>query len=131
MSLELSYRCFKYFVIYFFTVTKNWSTLRYCFNKQVSREYCEVWFNFIKFFEERKTECRKIVTAHKKKLSWLDFDRSYTKWLSAISKIMFESMFIKVAEAISNLRHKGWWIPIVWTPIIYIGGLRFIEQIKN
>ena len=32
-------------------------------------------------------------------LSLLDFDRSCTRWLTTIFKIMFESMFIKVAEA--------------------------------
>ena len=45
------------------------------------------------------THTHTYIHAHKHMLSLLDFDRSCTRWLTTIFKIMFESMFIKVAEA--------------------------------
>ena len=50
-------------------------------------------------------------------LSWLDFKRTCTKWVNAVFKIMFKSMFVKVTQAelnlVSNFRPKGWWIPYI------------------
>lgn len=35
----------------------------------------------------------------KKMLSWFDFERICTKWINAAFRIMFEQIFIRVAQA--------------------------------
>ena len=39
------------------------------------------------------------VLRKKKMLRWLDFERICTKWINADFRIMFEQIFIRVAQA--------------------------------
>ena len=49
-----------------------------------------------------------------KMFGWIDFKRTCIKWVNAVFKIMFKSMFLRWLKPnlylVNNFRPKGWWI---------------------